>query len=546
MMRKWVFRITLISMLAFVAISILIHTLATNDGPVHVAFAHIILSYQQPDHPLQTQAYSLNLRPNPNLSVYLLMAALMRILSPAMTESIIQILCILGPVASGYFALHMINRKNVWLSIFLFPFTLNQMLFLGLYNHSISIAAFLLVIGTYFWMMKAPSYPRAVALGGCLILAFLCHASGFIMAFSSLAAMAATLALLSISRRGRLFPSLWAQRFTMVALVIPLPLGVLFLTSGDKHITKYGLTLPYRLRQFAELHLLSANYPLTDRFPIALLGGLVFFSFFYVVVRILTKRQDLSQSRRDLAIAAMIATLISTVIVFIFPDIMGGGWTHFRRFEIFPFFWMVLVVAFDDLASANSVVFTTTGAVIGVWLIASLFVRQHMIREQMKPFAAADSLIAAHCTVLPIIFQSFLLDRYGNPDFMDYEPFFQAASRFELHDDRVVLFNYLARLPAYPVHFRPGIEPQANIFHWEPEHIPNNVEEIDIPDFEAGSGMRVDYILLRGDLGKRPPGMRLQVQSATRQFVSIYKSGDNGVELYRRQGDHNPSCVIDK
>ena len=63
----WIFRLLLVGLLAFLAISVLQHPLATNDGPVHVAFAHLISTYQQPGQTLQSRAYSVHLRPNPNL-----------------------------------------------------------------------------------------------------------------------------------------------------------------------------------------------------------------------------------------------------------------------------------------------------------------------------------------------------------------------------------------------------------------------------------------------------------------------------------------------
>jgi len=100
---------------------ILAHALATNDGPVHLAFSNLLLSMHEPGHPMQQQAYTVHLHPNPNLVVYLLMARLMRFFSASFVESVVQILCIAGPIAAGYFALRMIQPKNAWLAIFLLP-----------------------------------------------------------------------------------------------------------------------------------------------------------------------------------------------------------------------------------------------------------------------------------------------------------------------------------------------------------------------------------------------------------------------------------------
>jgi hypothetical protein len=468
----------------------------------------------------------------------------MRFLSPGLTESIIQILCIAGPVAAGYFAISTINPKNVWLSIFLLPLALNQMLFLGLYNHSLSIAAFFIVVGTYFWMSKAPSYSRAIVLSGAILLVFFCHASGFVMAFTGLGTISLTLVILSFSREHRIMPALKSQRYTILSLLVPLPLGAIFLASGGKSITKYGVRFVDRISLFAKLHLLAVNYPMRDRFVAVTLSGLLVVGFGFVAVRIISQRRDLPQARRDQAIGIIVAAFAATAIMLAFPDIMGGGWTHFRRFEVFPYFWIILVLALEDFSTWMVTVFTVVGASAAIVLIASTFSRQRTIREQMVPLYAADSLIGSHCSVLPIVVEPNLVDKNSFYDWMDYEPFYQSASRLELHDDRVVLFNYLARLAPYPVHFRPNVEPQENIFLWKPQQTENDVEKVDIPGFEAKSSMRVDYILLWGNPERRAPDVRLQVQNAISQFDLIYKSANGNVKLYRRHGNHNASCLV--
>jgi hypothetical protein len=166
-----------------------------------------------------------------------------------------------------------------------------------------------------------------------------------------------------------------------------------------------------------------------------------------------------------------------------------------------------------------------------------------MIRSQMAPLAAVDKIIGNHCTVLPITFDSGPLSIYKQREFMLYEPFFESASRLELSEDRVVLFNYLARLDAYPVHFQPSAEPQRLIFHWKPQQPDVWIDQVDIPEFEKSSGIFVDYILLWGNINNARPGMSGQVQNALSGFAPIYKSSDGFVMLYKRQGGGNSLCI---
>jgi hypothetical protein len=98
---------------------------------------------------------------------------------------------------------------------------------LGLYGHSCATAAFFLVIAAYFWLMRAPSFRRALVLAGALVLTFLCHASRFIMAVAGVGTIAATNL---VMRRERIF---LPQRYAFAAMMASLPLAALFL-SGAK------------------------------------------------------------------------------------------------------------------------------------------------------------------------------------------------------------------------------------------------------------------------------------------------------------------------
>ena len=87
-MRKFIYPGILLGLVILTVLIVLPHPLATNDGPVHLAFSHLILTSQQAAYPLQHQMYTIALKLNPNLLVYLLMASLMRIFSAAPGEKI--------------------------------------------------------------------------------------------------------------------------------------------------------------------------------------------------------------------------------------------------------------------------------------------------------------------------------------------------------------------------------------------------------------------------------------------------------------------------
>ena len=544
-MQRWVYRVILLGLMFAAALPLARHAAVTSDGPVHVAFANLMATMPQAGHPLQQQAYTINSRPTPNLAVYLLLSALMRVSSPDIAESVVQILCLIAPVAACWFAIGRIDPKNVWLAVFVLPLSINQMFFLGLYNHCLSTAAFFLAIGTYFWMVKAPSILRALALAVSLMLTFFCHASGFIMAFAGIATMAAVSCVIPAFRDGSARRAIRRQIYTLVALLAPLPLAVLFLASGPRSGDRahYGVSVLARLRQFFTLQLLAVNLP-RDTYIAQWVAVILLVALAYAIVRMILRRKDISGDRLEQVVGALAAALVSAAIMMLFPDNMGGGWTHFRRFEVFPYFWALLVLAFESFPMPVIGGMIAAGSATGLVLVSSVVSRQDLVREQAAPLAEVDHRIGSHCTVLPIVFKSRPDDNTGNPVWMTYGPYFQAASRLELTGDRVVLFNFLARLNVYPVRFRPNIEPQEQIFHWKPRQEQTAIKTIDVEGFERASNIRVDAILLWTSQGEIPEASHQQFANAVAQFNAVYTSSDGSMTLYRRKQGGNSLCTI--
>lgn len=541
-MQQWIQRSIVLCLVLVIATMLLEHPIATNDGPVHLAFANQILHQHDASLSLQHKVYLVEMRPDPNLAVYLLMTALMKVFSPGLAEAMIQFLCLAGPICAAYFAIHMIEPKNTWLAIFVLPISFNQMFFLGLYNHCMSTAAFFVVIGTYIWTMKSPTAGRAGCLAGSLVLAFFCHASGFLMSVLGIQTVIFTEMGLCWYREQRLMPTIRKHLYAWVAMLAPLPLVTLYLMSGEKGDMVYGESLIRRIWDFLRLQELTSNYPWPDRLTalgvsMALLLGLVI-----VGRRVLRHQTDLNPERRDEAIGMIAGFAVAFAIMLIFPDVMGGGWTHFRRFEVFPYFWMILLIAFDHYPPMLARLLMAVGTSAATVLLVSTAMRQQLIRVQIAPLAEVNRLIGNHCTVLPIVPQSRPVNRHGEQDQMRYEPFFESASRLELKGDRVVLFNYLARLPAYPVHFHPSMEPQENIFLWRPLERDVQIKYVDISRFEENSGLRVDYILLWGRAESKQPVLAEQIRTAIQPYREIYRSADSHVILYQRKSGLNSAC----
>lgn len=512
---------------------------STNDGPVHVAFANLLNHLGDAGHPLQQQVYRLDTRLQPNLLGDLLIAGLMRLTTPAAAEAVVQFLSLVGPMLASLLAFRQIARTSGWLCIFVFTLSINQLFFYGLYNFALSTAMFFLVVAAQYRLMATPSARGAALLGGALILALLCHAGGFIAACSAVMAMVLA-GLASSSMRGvPLSAAVAGQRWSVLGLVLPLPLFgyALVLNSGGKIL--YGIGLLERLKQFVTLYLFRLHgglEPARAALIAALTGGTV------VTLRWAWRhRATLAVDQRDRLIATVAAAVVSVVVMLAMPDTMGGGWTHFRRFELFPLFWSLLIVAEFPISRRRHRAGLLTAAGLAAIFFGAAVLRSRIVQPHVAALAAVDRLVGAHCTVLPLVIAATAVDLRGEP--FTYKPFLHAASRLELSRDRVVLYNYLARLMVYPVHFRDAFEPQENLFHWPRERqMDSLIMPPDVAGYERRTGLHVDYVLVWGAPGNALPRARPAIDALLATSLPLYATANGPLALYRRPGHADSMC----
>ena len=233
---------------------------ATQDGPVHLTFGHF-LGLDRDAHPLLFQHYRTNDSLNPNSAVYFLIAILLRAFSPSVTESLVQVLCTLGVVASAWFALRQVSSESdkTWLTLLAFPVALSRLLFFGTYNFCFSVAGVLLVIGTFLRLQTRVTVWRALAAVAALYFAFFAHGAGFVAAGLAGAALAAAQVVASLRAGESLGAIVRAQRVNLLVLVSPLPLVLLALGGSEDGGVAYGIALTNRLLNLAFLDSLRVH-----------------------------------------------------------------------------------------------------------------------------------------------------------------------------------------------------------------------------------------------------------------------------------------------
>jgi hypothetical protein len=511
--------------------------LATNDGPVHVSFAHLLDDYGRPGWPLQTQVYRLDHGLEPNMTGYAILRVLMHVVSPATAETLLQLICILAPVAGARFAIRQIEPRNQWLALCVFPLAANYLFYLGLYNFLLSVAAFFVAVGLYFRMVRRPSLGVSLWLAASLFIALLSHAAGFVMAELAIGTMTAVPVVIALAKRTGVSAALRAQWAAWLGLALPVPLLLMFASQHRGAPTAYGVPLLQRLRALAMLDVLRSNSILDRLFALLLAGALVAAAASFMRDT-LKKRHGDPRGAHLRQWPPLVALLMICALTLLVPDTSGGGWNHFDRASLFPFFWMLICGAHLRYARRSELALTGAMTVCAVGLLCTAALSQWQAKRQMQALAAVDAHVGAHCTVLPIV--SKLRPDAGHWLRTTYAPFFQAASRLELGGDRVVLFNFLARLSVYPVRYQPGRDPQRLIFGWAAGAEEPTVRRVDIDAFERTSGLAVDYVLVWGDPPADADSLARDTQRAVRDAPVVYRSPDRMMTLYRRpQGEHS-------
>ena len=213
----------------------------TRDGPSHLAMAHFITRAGDPAWPMLNRLYELNLTPSPNALGHLIMAGLMLIFPPLVTEQITQIICLVSVLLAARLTLRRLAPGAGWLALFFFPVALQRMFFLGLYNYCLSLTGCILCIWVYLRLRERTSATNIIALAAILVVTFACQASGWMEAALAIGTMVLTESWLQL-RAGERIRAI--AKLPVAALLSLAPGVVLFLLfallgPGDRHVT-YG------------------------------------------------------------------------------------------------------------------------------------------------------------------------------------------------------------------------------------------------------------------------------------------------------------------
>jgi hypothetical protein len=518
----------------------LVGPVLTSDGPAHVAMAHFLTLAGNPEWAMLNRLFEINPTLSPNALGHFLLAGLMWVFPPLVAEQIVQAVCVISIPLAARLTLRRLAPDAGWIALFFFPVALQRMFYMGLYNYCLSLTGCILCIWAFLRFREKSSAINAIILAAILLVTLACQASGWMEAVVAVGTMALVDAGCGLFRGEPIRPVLGRATIVLLALVPGLLLFAQFALGGaGPHEIGYGPSPLARLYSvvvgdsFAPIGRSTAWVGLLLGVTLALLA--VSGS---VALRQTSSRQpDRTYSDRDLRLAICMLPVAFLAFLTILPDRAGGGWTHTWRAEPLPYVGLALACAMlpaPRMLQRAAMAAATVGSLVAFGMM--VWVQAWQVPSAVREFNEADALIGAHCTVAPVLGQ-FKLDPL-NTARLFYHPLFHIANRFGLKYDRAVLFSYGARLPIYPVRFRPQANPHRFLYGWEPGQSDTHVYQIDPIGFEAATGVPVDYILLWDMPAPNEAGLFSAIRPSVIRagYQLAYRSSGKRMELYRRPG----------
>jgi hypothetical protein len=493
----------------------------SSDGPAHVANAHIIREYNNPDHALFRKYLTFNTTPEPNWSGHLIMAGLMYVVPPLIAEKLLVSLCIVLLPVSIRFVLGVIRPGARFLAFLAFPFTYSSMLHNGFYNFCLSLPLFLFAWGWWMRHRDALTFRKVLTLGMLCLAVFFCHLISLVMVCVAMVTMIVT---------ENLWPAGGSKAkpgpARYLAVLGALPCFILAGLFFSRHGMQYGYTqgLGTRILRLGVLYSLTTfkrgELIVSGLLALGLgaLGG-------YVLYR---KNRSGKFTRLDsLAVVAVAFTLVYLVA----PDRMSSGSGISERLILYPFFALILWMGTHAYGKVWRTAIPCVAAVIGIATCAYYASRYAELNGYLKDFLAGMSLIAPNSTIVTIPF-----DYHGNriPLSLQTLPFWQVGGYISAERGAVDLRNYEAIVGHFPLVFRPERSPKLYLAKGSVLAVQPRLELLQYPERTGGS---VDYVLLW--VLDQPPMSNPVVASIYAQLASgydlIHVSPRGLARLYKRK-----------
>jgi hypothetical protein len=513
----------------------------TMDGPSHLAGAAVLAHYSDPGSTVFRQYYWIDLSPSSNLLIQLVLAGMMRLISPSNAEKLLVIGYLIAFPLSLRYAIRSIDRRAGWLAFLALPFTFNYLYYLGFYNFCYGVALSMFTIGFALRHRRAWDLRTTAILALLYLLTFGAHLLPFVMALAFIGIVAGYDALgeLRRARRTGVLSSgavrdVGAQLLPPVLAALPaLALTAAFLIRSGEATSSRTVYKPLGrlIALLASLTDLIVSYTSAE-VVCSLLLALV---FAYLIVG--TVRRVGWMAVRGPAAPFAATAVFGFLFYLVVPDEVGTFAVINSRLGLYAVLFIVLWLAAQPISRRTQWLTCIAALVIALSLTLARLPTEARYDRYAAEFDQTRRVLRPNSTLLTLRVR-FDRPRFGRtPDV-----FLHPTGRLAAETNGVDLNHYEAMLEYFPTQFRPQYNLKRRLGpRWDDLRAPWTWAELLKDGGLAGDD--ADYVLLWGARQasrsvREDPGFIAAMSELAKRYRLIYASEPVGgveVEVYVRR-----------
>lgn len=500
------------------------HYYITGDGPSHVYNAKVWFDYIfNHDRSFYKSWYQLNRHIEPNYTGHFLLGILSRFLSGPVADKVLQCIYVLLYASGFRYLVQSFRTENSVLSYLFFPFLFSLTFQQGFYNFGLAQGLMFFILAIYLRIQSnvfSGSY-NSFIYSVLILLMTLSH--GMIAGYTMILLVLLWLNEKIHLRQWRIGPEL--SMLTLILLPSILLLFGFILRNGVDTVP-HPLSLNEKLNHFIHFESFQCIRQ-WELYPALVTGVFIFLLLLLQISRIKTSG------------AGWLFLLSSCYFFYAYlksPHSIGGAGGIDLRLSALPFlFGMIYISSTEINEEIKKIVMMLSPA-----LLITFFVLRFPTLLQVDVIAKDIMTVSDHISNHSVVLNLHLDDAQHTSA---KEKLFECDSSFihfsdyvgtEKNKSLILLNNYEADIPYFPIQWRPGVSPLYKI----PGMIPGQYPPCDdFRKYEKQSGKKIDYILLQNSSGfsLSPACVKDLISNIDSSFNKVYVSPLKYVVLYKRK-----------
>ncbi len=522
-----------------------VHFFATLDGPLHVGNMLTYLRMGEPGYEVLRVLFQPAHNVAPNYFVYAFFYGALQFFSPFVSEKLFLSLYVLSVPLAFRYALSALGRNATVFAVLGFPMAYTPLLYLGFYNTSFALVAFLVTIGYWFRNRDEASWKIFSAYVFLALFCFFVHLSAVVMTGIVIGLTGSTETFFDylIARRGGSvsWQVLWrkfASRCVIPGLAYILPVvgtAIFFLRPVEAAwgggIGTVTVSVSARLMSLVKGPI-AIPYDGSEKFIV-----FPFVAGWVVALRHMTGHLP----KRAFLGDPFFVTVLGLLLLYLFlPYQTGVRWIPVRLmpYLYFAFFLWLGSAALTLTGRARGLLFSFIVAAAVLSSLAATILRpmsMARVNDFLDEYVSAFEHIEPGSMVLPIVMSN---EWQGAPmtGFSEINVFNQSQHYLIWEKPAGILVNGQARHNYFPIVFRSEVNPFKYIEGLLPDL--RAYRNFDLEGYFEKTGVRVDYVILWGE-DRNMPSPRGGPESVffsqlAKDYEQIYRSPRRGLQrVYR-------------